>query len=478
MDRVTTLPPPDAPELRAPSGPLAEHVRPGVWHPFTPMSAHRGETVPEIVSGDGFFLKDAAGREYFDGISSLWCNVHGHRVPEIDAAIADQLGRIAHTTLLGLENDLANDYAARLAAILPGDLGHVFYSDSGSTAVEAAAKIAYQYHRQKPDPEPRRDRFATVGHAYHGDTVGAVSLGGIGRFHAVYRDLVFEKREVPSPAAAAKPAALGHLSDAEWADHAVAAAEELFATEGDRLAAFVCEPLVQGAAGMLVHPPGYLRRLRELTEAAGALLIVDEVATGFGRTGRMFACEHEDIAPDLICLAKGITGGYLPLAATVATGEVFSAFLGDPLEGRTFYHGHTYTGNALACAAALASLDLFESGDVLSNANRSAAVLERRLAELDGRDHVHDIRRRGLMTGIELRDADGEPFPARLRLGHRVTLAARRHGLILRPLGDVVVLMPAPAMPPELVDALCDRAFAAIADALDSRDRPLADLLA
>jgi len=444
-----------------------------VWHPFTPMRAFADEGAPIIERGDGFELIDVNGRRYLDGISSLWCNVHGHRVPEIDAAIRDQLDRVAHTTLLGLSSVPSIELAQRLVRLLhrPSTIDHrpltrVFYSDSGATAVEAALKIAYQYHRQKPRPE-KRDLFVSVGGAYHGDTLGSVSVGSIELFHRVYGDLLFKTVSVASPVTYRRPAG---FTPESYIAHCFDEVERVIAAYKDRVAGFIIEPLVQGAAGILVHPPGYLRHVRELTAAHGIPLIADEVAVGFGRTGTMFACEQEQVAPDIICLAKGITGGYLPLAATVVSDEIYNAFLAEPHEGKTFYHGHTYTGNALGCAAALASLDLFEKNGVLANVQSNAARIQQRLAPLADHPHVGEIRQKGVMIGIELvKDRESQTsFPVERRTGHRVTLTARKRGVILRPLGDVAVLMPAPAMPRELIDRLCDVAIEAIDEAVGS----------
>ncbi|MFG0295206.1 MAG: adenosylmethionine--8-amino-7-oxononanoate transaminase [Maioricimonas sp. JB045] len=436
-----------------------------VWHPFTPMSAYRDEGAPIIERGEGFHLIDVEGRRYLDGISSLWCNVHGHRVPEIDAAVRDQLDRVAHTTLLGLSSPPSIDLAARLVQAAPEGLNRVFYSDSGSTAVEAALKIVYQYHQQKRSNPQHRDLFATVGGAYHGDTIGSVSVGSIDLFHRTYGKLLFSTVSVPSPTALRYPE--GFTSET-FVRHCFDEVERVVAENHQRLAAFVIEPLVQGASGILVHPPGYLKHVREVTARYDVPLIADEVAVGFGRTGTMFACEQEDVRPDIMCLAKGITGGYLPLAATLVTDAIYEAFLAEPAEGKTFFHGHTYTGNPLACAAALASLDLFEQNDVLANVRRNEQILAECLAPLQDHPHVAEVRQKGLMVGIEL-VADREtlePFPAERRTGHRVTLAARRRETIVRPLGDVAVLMPAPAMPGDLVRRLCVTISEAINDAV------------
>ena len=370
-----------------------------------------------IERAEGTDLIDTEGRRYIDGVSSLWCNVHGHRHPAIDAAVRDQLDRVAHTTMLGLTHPAAIRLARRLVDISPPGLTRCFYSDSGSTATEIALKMAFQYWAQQGGEHTRRTRFVSLREAYHGDTIGSVSAGGIDLFHATYRPLLFDTLK-------AEP---GDISDME----------RLFASHQGEIAAVIMEPLVQGAAGMLVHPPGYLRAVRELCHRHGALLICDEVATGFGRTGRMFACEHEDVTPDLLCVAKGITGGYLPLAATLATEEIYEGFLGEHAEFRTFFHGHTYTGNPLACAAGLATLEVFEQERTLEQLQPKIEMLGELLADVEARPSVAEIRRRGFMCGIQLTDR-----PVEDRMGHRVTLEARRHGAIVRPLGDTVILMP------------------------------------
>jgi adenosylmethionine-8-amino-7-oxononanoate aminotransferase len=391
-----------------------------VWHPFTQQQGW-GEEPPLIIDrAEGTNLYDSDGNVYIDGVSSLWCNVHGHRHPAIDAAIEAQLGKVAHSTMLGLSHRPAIELAERLAAIAPAGLDRVFYSDSGSTAVEVALKMAFQWWAQRG--EAQRTGFICLENGYHGDTLGAVSVGGIDLFHSLYRPLLFDSW----------PARVGD------GEHLTALLEE----HGDRVAAVIVEPLVQGAAGMLMAPDGYLRRVRELCDQQGVLLICDEVATGFGRTGRMFACEHEDVSPDLLCVGKGLTGGYLPLAATLATERVYEGFLGRFDEFRTFFHGHTYTGNPLACAAGLATLETFERERTLEAVGRKIELLRRLLAQqvatLPG---VAEVRQRGLMVGIELVQC-----PSSERLGHRVALAARLDGAVIRPLGDVIVLMPALAM--------------------------------
>ena len=441
-----------------------------VWHPFTAMSAYVDEQAPIISDADGFELIDCDGRRYLDGISSLWCSVHGHRVPEIDQAIRDQLDRVGHSTLLGLSGETSIRLAKALVDRTPANLTRVFYSDSGSTSVEVALKLAYQYHHQKRNPEPQRDTFLCVGNAYHGDTLGSVSVGGIDVFHRVYKHLLFPTIAVPSPVATrVRP---GFTAES-WRQYCFDEVERQLREHHDRAAGFVIEPLVQGAAGILVHPAGYLKHVRDLCTAYNIPLIADEVAVGFGRTGTMFACEQEHVQPDLMCLAKGITGGYLPLAATLATDEIYSAFLGAPSEQRTFFHGHTYTGNPLGCAAALASLELFERRSLLQNVAAQSRLMADCLVPLTRHSFVGEIRQKGIMVGIELvRERDTmEPLPTEMRTGHLVTLAARRQGVIIRPLGDVVVLMPAQGMPLELVRRLCDATVTAIEEVLVSARR-------
>src|SRR4051794_23808135 len=393
---------------------LAELDRQVLWHPFTQQQGWtQDEEVLVVERADGCTLYDIDGNAYLDGVSSLWCNVHGHRHPELDAAIRRQLSHVAHTTMLGLSHPPAIELASRLVDLAPAGLSRVFYSDNGSTACEVALKMAYQWWAQRG--ERGRTRFVCLEMSYHGDTLGSVLVGGIPLFHEQYAPLLFETVAVP----AGDEAALAAVLD-------------------DTVAAVIVEPLVQGAAGMMVPPPRYLRAVRSLTRERGIPLIADEVATGFGRTGTMFACEHEDVQPDLLCLAKGLTGGYLPLAATLATEAIYEGFLGAFDEFRTFFHGHTYTGNPLACAAANATLDVFESERTLERLQPKIAMLAGALAErIEPLGAVREVRRCGFMVGIELAD-----FPLEARMGHEVVLAARRRGVMIRPLGDVVVLMP------------------------------------
>jgi adenosylmethionine---8-amino-7-oxononanoate aminotransferase len=393
---------------------LAAADRAHLWHPFTQQRGWSEEEPLIVERAEGTDLIDVAGRRYIDGVSSLWCNVHGHRHPRIDAAVREQLDTVAHSTMLGLSHRPGIELALRLVELAPEGLTRVFYSDSGSTAAEIALKMAFQYWRQQGEDRPR---FVALKMAYHGDTIGSVSVGGIDLFHSLYRPLLFDTLK-------AEPGDLGQM-------------ERLLAAHPGEVAAVIMEPLVQGAAGMLVHPDGYLRGVRDLCDRHGVLLILDEVATGFGRTGRMFACQHEGVAPDLLCLAKGITGGYLPLAATLATERIYEGFLGEFEEFRTFFHGHTYTGNPLACAAALATLDVFEEERTLERLAPKVGLLDELLEPLAVHPAVREVRRAGFMTGVELAE-----YPLDMRMGYRVTLEARRRGAIVRPLGDVVVLMP------------------------------------
>src|SRR5262245_1522929 len=353
-----------------------------------------------VVAGDGHYLIDADGSRYLDGVASLWCNLFGHRRPEIDAAIRAQLDRIAHSTFLGNASAPAVMLARRLVGLAPAGLTRVFFSDDGSTAVGVAAKMAYQYWQQADGGRGRaRTAFLTLDSAYHGDTIGSVSLGGIDLFHERYRPLLFETIRAPSPYTYRAPPGHGAESYGEWC---IAELERLVRANAERLAAVVLEPGIQGAAGMIVQPDGFVRRVRAVTRETGTLLVLDEVATGFGRSGRMFASEREGVAPDFLCLAKGLTGGYLPMAATLTTGRVFEAFLGPPAEGRTFFHGHTYTGNQLAAAAAHATLDIFEREEILERLQATIGRMAEALRSLADLAAVGEIRQYGLAAGIEL----------------------------------------------------------------------------
>jgi adenosylmethionine-8-amino-7-oxononanoate aminotransferase len=425
--------------------PLASEDRRHIWHPFTQQLGWEHEDAPIIDSGDGSYLVDVEGRRYIDGVSSLWCNVHGHRHPRIDAAVRNQLRRVAHSTMLGLSHPPAIELAGRLVQIAPRGLQRVFYSDNGSTAAEVGLKMAFQYWQQQGGAQASKTRFVSLRDAYHGDTLGSVSVGGIDLFHSLYRPLLFESLE-------AEP---GDTADLE---------RILEAHDGE-VAAVILEPLVQGAAGMLLHPEGYLADVRELCDRHGTFLICDEVATGFGRTGTMFACEQEGVTPDFLCLAKGMSGGYLPLAATLTTERVYEGFLGSYEDFRAFFHGHTYTGNPLACAAALASLEVFEDERTLERLQPKIRLLASLLGDVASSDAVREVRQKGLMCGIQLGD-----FPAEARMGHQVTLEARRRGAIIRPLGDVVVLMPPLAISEAELKRLLEIVAESISAATGQRD--------
>lgn len=412
-----------------------------IWHPFTQMLEWEKDQQVIIESGTGSILSDIRGKKYIDGVSSLWVTVHGHRKKEINAAVSAQLRKIAHSTLLGLSNVPAILLAEKLVKIAPRGLSKVFYSDSGSTAVEVALKIAFQYWQQKGKKHKAKTGFISLKESYHGDTIGSVSLGGIDLFHSTYKPLLFHTVKIESPYC--YRCSLDRIYP-ECGIGCAEEAEEVIRTHSHEIAALVIEPLVQGAAGMLLQPPGYLRKIRELCTKYNILMIADEVATGFGRTGTMFACEHEKVLPDIIAMAKGITGGYLPLAATLTTEDIYRGFLGEYRELKTFFHGHTYTGNPLACAAAIANIDLFKKERTLQNLQPKIMLLKKGLKRFAELEHVGDIRQKGFMVGIELvkNKKTKRPYPLEEKIGVRVIQEARKHGLIIRPLGSVVVIMP------------------------------------
>ena len=409
-----------------------------VWHPFTPMQEYLAEEPNPlmITKADGCYLEDSEGRKYLDGVSSLWVNVHGHRKKELDEALQLQLGKVAHSTMLGLANEPAAFLAEKLSEIAPGNLKKVFYSDNGSTAVEIGLKVAYQYWQQSGYPDKKE--FVSFINAYHGDTIGAVSVGGMDLFHSKFKPLLFTAHLMPA-------AYCYRCDKRENCNMECLDKFEQFITENhQKIAGVVLEPMVQGAAGILTQPSSYLTNISDVCRKHDVLLIVDEVATGFGRTGKMFACEHENIEPDIMALAKGITGGYLPLAATLFKEKIYNAFLGRPEENRTFFHGHTYTGNPLACAVALANLKLLTQKGFMEEVQEKTAYLRELLKPLEDLRNVGDIRQCGVMAGIEL-VADknsAKPYEAKERMGRRVIMKAREKGVIIRPLGDVVVLMP------------------------------------
>jgi len=441
-----------------------------LWHPFTQMKDWIKNDILIIQKGRGSYLFDTNGKKYLDGVSSLWCNVHGHNKKELNYAIRKQLDNIAHSTLLGLANVPSIELAGELIKIAPKGLQKVFYSDSGATAVEIAIKIAYQYWKQN---NAKRTKFLTFSNAYHGDTIGSVSLGGIDAFHELYKSLLFKTIKAPAPYC--YRCSFGR-SGKTCRKECLREIEKIIRARRNVLAGLIIEPLIQGAAGMLTQPKGFIRRLRELCGRYDILMIVDEVATGFGRTGKMFACEHEKITPDIMTVAKGITGGYLPLAATLTTEKVFNAFLGDFKDGKTFYHGHTYTGNPLACSAALANLEIFSKEKVMAKLQPKIKYLKEKLAEFYKLAHVGDIRQCGFMAGIELvkNKSLKEPYPPEKRIGHQVILEARKQDVILRPLGDVVVLMPPLSISMNELKKLLDATYKSIQNVTEAeQDRVL-----
>ena len=422
-----------------------------LWHPFTQMADWLVSEPVVIESGDGFYLIDTEGKRYIDGVSSLWCNVHGHRVKKIDDAIRGQMNKIAHSTLLGLGQTASIELAEKLVQISPEGLEKVFYSDSGATAVEIAIKIAYQYWQNIGQKD--KIKFIALKEAYHGDTVGSVSVGGMDLFHGIFKSLLFETFYVPSP----HPYRFNGTGQ-QCAENSLEKMESLLKDHAGQIAGIIVEPLVQGAAGIIVHPKGFLRGVEKLARKYDTLLIVDEVATGFGRTGRMFACEHEDVRPDLMCIAKGISAGYLPLAATLTTQKIFDAFAVSGNIHKTFYHGHTYTGNALGCAAALASLELFEENNILETMPEKIQLIADYFGKFKELPYVGDCRQCGMVGGIEL-VADKKTkktFDCQQKIGAKICASMRTKGAMVRPLGNVVVLMPAVGMDMETLRRLLD----------------------
>ncbi|MDD3472097.1 MAG: adenosylmethionine--8-amino-7-oxononanoate transaminase [Syntrophaceae bacterium] len=410
-----------------------------IWHPFTQMQDWLSSNNIVVKSGTGAWLIDTHGNRYLDGVSSLWVNVHGHNNCRLNDSIKSQLEKISHSTLLGLAGVPSIELAEKLVEITPEGLDKVFYSDSGSTAVEVALKVAFQYWKNLGRTEKKI--FVGLDQAYHGDTIGSVSLGGIDLFHSIFNPLLFKKCAIPTPF----PYEFPDLTPEEVKERCLDNFRKLVSERSHEIAALIVEPLVQGAAGMIVHPPGFLKALEQICRNHEILLICDEVATGFGKTGTMFACEREKVVPDIICLAKGLTGGYLPLAATLFTDQIFEAFLGPYSEYRTFFHGHSYTGNALACAAANGCIKIFEEDKVIEQIQPKIGLLSELLDErISPLVHVSDVRQCGFMVGIQLaQDRDKRtPYPLEKRTGALVTQNIRKHGVILRPLGDVVVIMP------------------------------------
>lgn len=440
-----------------------------LWHPFTQMADWVKDDPLVIERGEGNYLYDTDGNRYFDGVSSLWVNLFGHRRKEIDDSVRAQLDLLAHSTFLGLSHPPAIELAEKLLAVSPPGLTRVFYSDNGSTAMEIAIKMAFQFWRQTEGGEGRRT-FLTLTEAYHGDTIGSVSAGGIDLFHKIFHPLLFRTRRMPTPNCYRCPYGLARPS---CALHCADRMDEEVRRVDKELAAVIVEPLVQGAAGMLLMPEGYLARLRKATRECGVLLVCDEVATGFGRTGTMFACAQEGVSPDIMAVAKGLTGGYLPLAATLATEDIYNAFLGRYEDFKTFFHGHSYTANPLGCAAALATLGIFERNDVPGHVERLSDAMARGLRDLSGHENVGDVRQKGLMAGIELvaDRATKERFAPERKIGQQVSRKAREKGVIIRPLGDVIVLLPPLSSTVEEVRSLVGAAAWAIDAVLPAAEK-------
>lgn len=437
---------------------LAAWDRTHYWHAFTQMAEYE----PLIIErAEGVWLTDIDGRRLLDGASSMWCNVHGHNHPAINSAIEGQLHRVAHATSLGMSCDVTIELAKRLVELTPEGLEHAFFSSDGSSANEVALKAAFQYWRQCDDPQPQKTKYLAFGAAYHGDTIGAASVGGIAKFHALFEPLLFEVIQTPSPDMRRAPDGATHEQAAK---HFLTEVESILQQHHDELAAIVIEPLVQGAAGMVMQPRGFVRGLRQLADEHNVLLVADEVATGFGRTGSLFACELEGVTPDFLSLGKGLTGGYLPMAATLTTPKIWESFLGDAASGRALYHGHTYSGNPLAAAAAMASIDLFSTEQTLENLPAKIQRLSERLAELAVNPHVAHPRQLGMMLAVDLvaDRATGEPFPAEACVGQRVAEVALERGVWLRGRPDMCYALPPLSITLEEIDVLMDAMIAGV----------------
>ncbi|MFC1518041.1 adenosylmethionine--8-amino-7-oxononanoate transaminase [Candidatus Margulisiibacteriota bacterium] len=436
---------------------LKEKDKQFVWHPFTQMKDWQDEEQLVITKGKGVYLWDEHGNKYIDGVSSLWVNLHGHKHPHIDDALKRQVDKLAHSTLLGLANDVSVELAEKLIKIAPRGLTKVFYSDNGSTAMEIAVKMAYQYWQQYGEVESRKSqvvskakisnpkkktKFVSLKNAYHGDTIGSVSVGGIDLFHRIFKPLLFQVQHVDN----------------------IEKLETLLKKQSGSIAGIVAEPLVQGAAGMQIWPDGFIKKVRELCDKYDVLMICDEVATGFGRTGTMFACEQEAVVPDIMAIAKGLTAGYLPLAATLTKEKIYQNFLGSHESQRTFFHGHTYTGNPLGCAVALANLEIFEKEQTLQKLQEKIKFLAEELQRFNDLEHVGDIRQKGFMVGIELfQDAiNKKAYAYKERVGHKVIMEARKQGVLIRPLGDTIILMPPLSISKEELKKLLDTVHSSI----------------
>lgn len=434
------------------TGLLKQWDRQIVWHAFTQMAEYE----PLIIErGHECTLVDVDGNSYIDGVSSLWCNVHGHNHPVINRAIKDQIDKVSHVTSLGMSCETTVRLAKQLVDHAPSGLGHVFFSSDGASAIEVGLKMAFQYWQQKENPEPQRTRYVALADAYHGDTLGSVSVGGVARFHQMFDPLLFDVLRLPAPDTYRAPS---NVPAEQLAAYYLAPLEKMLSERGREVAALVIEPLVQCAAGMIMHPTGFLEGIRRITKEHGVLLIADEVAVGMGRTGKLFACQHEDVAPDLLCLGKGLTSGYLPMSATLATTEIWNAFLGTYADSKTLFHGHTFGGNPLAAAAALATLEIFEKENTLARVEEKARRLATHLKRIETCEQVGDVRQRGMIGAIELvkNVQTREPFPWDMRVGQQVCDKALQQGVWLRPLGNVIVIMPPLNISMDQLDQICE----------------------
>ncbi|MDR3071253.1 MAG: adenosylmethionine--8-amino-7-oxononanoate transaminase [Endomicrobium sp.] len=434
---------------------LIKSDKDNIWHPYTQMADWVNDNPSEpliIERAKGSYLYDVDGKKYLDGVSSLWVNILGHRNPKIDRAIKRQIDKVSHTTFLGLTHEPAIELAEKLLNILPCNIEKIFYSDNGSTAVEIALKMAYQYWLFKKED---RKMFLSLKNAYHGDTIGAVSVGGVDSFHANFRSLLFRSYFAMSPycyrCTYRKKEIKFPLNVNGFKDYnvqmgcqgeCIAQVEAILKKNNKKIVAAIIEPLNQASAGMIVMPKGYLREYSNLCKRYGVLLICDEVATGFGRTGKMLAIEHENVKPDFICLSKGITGGYVPLAVTATTNEIYNTFLGKYEELKTFFHGHSYTANPIACAAANSVIDIMKQDKILEKLQSKIRYLEKKLSELSKHSKIGDIRHCGVMVGIEIIEnkETRKSYDSKLNIGAKICDSLREHGVIIRNLGDVIVL--------------------------------------
>ncbi|MCO4330615.1 adenosylmethionine--8-amino-7-oxononanoate transaminase [Staphylococcus hyicus] len=414
-----------------------------VWHPFTQMGVYRQHDPIIIKKGKGSYLYDTKGRRYLDGYASLWVNVHGHCVKRLNKAVEKQLSSIAHSTLLGSSNIPSILLAEQLVDMTPSSLRKVFYSDTGSAAVEIAIKMAYQYWKNiDPVKYKNKNKFITFKNGYHGDTIGSVSVGGIETFHRIFHDLIFENIQVGCPSFYHSQ----YDTEADLRDALLNQIERLLQTRSDEIVGIVMEPLIQGATGLFVHPKGFLKGVERLCRQYDVLLIVDEVATGFGRTGEWFACDHEGVEPDFMCLGKAITGGYMPLAATLTSQRIYDAFLSDQHGLKTFFHGHTYTGNQVVCALAIENIKLMKERKLIPHIQKASTILDKQLRQLEAHPHVGHIRGRGLMYGVELVTDRKKRTPLPIPTVELIIAECKKRGLMIRNLEHIITFVPVLSM--------------------------------